>query len=187
MTQGVLINDAALVFELERLLDEPTEEERRLVREVRNLKTVTVKRAPLSVIRHMRMVERQCHQNAAFYARHDPTKSCRMVSGWWHYHSIWALHSIIADKTEMRCITPHPNETFIFSPDPKVTLRLDPDGNGGPVRNGGPVPMMVRLAPDRVRRDAESLLARLRAGDDVDGVPLSLSGYIQCLQPHELI
>jgi len=91
--------------------------------ELREDDVVVVRRAPVEQIAWMRMPASECHSNARWYAKHDPTGKARSVTGWWVQWPDFVLHSVVEMDGQLICITPTPfDETeFPFIPDPKIS------------------------------------------------------------------
>lgn len=155
-----------MIVEIERLMAPATEAEERLNGEIRALDFYNIDRAPKDIIAYMKMKPQQCHQNAGVYARLDPTKQTRHVSGWWKRGGIFYFHSVILADGKLICITPHPDPAQLqFAPDEEIKWH-EADGKMDSTRRGAEVPFLVRDFPDKIIAAAAKARDELLSGAD---------------------
>ena len=53
-----------------------------------------------------RMPPNECHANARWYAKNDPTGRSRAVAGWWVQWPNFVLHFVVEIEGMLICITP---------------------------------------------------------------------------------
>jgi len=147
---------------------EPTQEEVTLLAQIGQMKKHTIQRVPPEQLAYMRMLPQECHQNCFSYVRLDPNKESRMLSGWWYVDDGYVAHSVVQNDTGMFCITPHFNlvDTIEFIPDSQITWHEGPDGRATPLRNGQPIPKVLRTNPRKRIAQVAILRQRLLSGMD---------------------
>lgn len=147
----------------------PTPDEAAIVAAVDDLPVVIVKKVSAEQIAFMRMPDGQCHANADWYARNDPSGRWKMVSGWMHGGDAYVLHSIISDGENYLCLTPFltvDDEYFPFVPDTALCWQDGADGFRHCTRNGVEIGVGVRLHPKAMIAKLTSLKEKLVAGID---------------------
>ncbi len=156
----------AMMAELEKLMKPTSPEEDAIKAEIRALTFNKILRAPDHELAYMRMQPQQCHQNAAAYAKLDPSGTSRHISGWWQRGDIFYFHSVVQVATGLHCITPfRDRDPLQFAPDPEITW-LEADGVMNAERRGAKVPILVREFPERVIEEASTMLEALKKGAD---------------------
>lgn len=156
----------ALLADLEEWSFEPTDWEARTVSEIQSLPIVTVGRGPDDQLAYMRMVARQCHQNAAFMEKNDPEGLTKQVTGWWIQQDNYVLHSIILQAGQYICVTPAPLESadsFDFVPDPKIEWREEGSYRIA-YRDGVEIGKGVRRNPAKAVAEINEIKKRLLSG-----------------------
>src|ERR1700682_1693078 len=91
---------------------------------------VLVRRAPAEQLAWSRMLASQCHGNARWYTKNDPSGKARMVTGWWVQWPNFVLHSVVEIEGRLICITPssfHDDGEIPFIPDAKISWIEDGD------------------------------------------------------------
>lgn len=157
---------AAMIAELERLMEPTCPEEDALNDEIRALKFYEFDRVPDAQLRYMKMEPQRCHQNAAAYEKLDPTGESRHISGWWKRNGIFYLHSVILSQTKLHCITPHPDPARLtFAPDFDIVW-VEADGVMEANRRGAKLPYLVRDFPADVIEEATAARDALLKGAD---------------------
>jgi hypothetical protein len=135
--------------------------------ELREEDVVEVRRAPAEQLAWARMPANECHANARWYVKNDPSGKAKAVVGWWVQWPNFVLHSVIEIEGALICITPSPfNETEIpFIPDPKITW-IEHGEVYSAVRNGQIVGSGVRRFPAFTMAQNAIVRERLVAGVD---------------------
>lgn len=163
-----------MLVELERLVAPTSPAEEALNGEIRGMRFYSIRRAPDDQIAYMRMKPQQCHQNAASYARLDPSGESRHVSGWWKRGGIFYFHSVILSRTRLSCITPHRDGSAVqFAPDFDIAWKVSGEVMNAS-RRGEKVPYLVRDFPDRVIEEAEAARNALLGGADPNSIKIAL-------------
>lgn len=165
--------EKGLRAEFTRVLDMwaflPTEAEAQTVAEIEALPVVTAERESAERLEWARMKPRLCHDNCAWYARNDPTRKAKVVTGWMREPTgNYVLHAVVAIGNEYRCITPIPGEPsrFSFIPDPDIeTIRQD-DHTYRHTRKGFEIGAGIRPNPAKTLRHIEIIRERLASGMD---------------------
>ncbi|MBY5436497.1 hypothetical protein [Rhizobium leguminosarum] len=157
---------AAIMAELERLMAPTSPEEDALNDEIRALKFYEFNRVPDKQLAYMKMEAQRCHQNAAAYAKLDPSGESRQISGWWKRNGIFYFHSVILSQTKLHCITPHKDSAPLkFAPDFEIVW-VETDGVVNADRRGAKLPYLVRDFPDKVIAEATEARDALLKGAD---------------------
>lgn len=165
---------AAMIAELERLMVPASAEEDALNDEIRALTFYKFDRVPDEQLAYMKMEARRCHQNAAAYAKLDPSGESRHVSGWWKRNGIFYLHSVILFQTKLYCITPHPDRAPLqFAPDFEIVW-VESDGVMNASRRGSKLPYLVRDFPEKVIKEATEAYDALMKGADPRSIKIAL-------------
>lgn len=160
-----------------RVLDQwavtPTAGERATLAAIQSLPVVRVERVPSALIAYMRMKERLCHDNCAWYEKNDPSGEWKAVTGWLMDQTTgnYVLHAVIRSASgDYRCITPTPQvsiQQFDFIPDPAIVTTRDEDGYFRHVREGYVLGAGIRPDPAKTIARIEVARARIMAGDDL--------------------
>jgi hypothetical protein len=165
---------AAMIVELERLMAPTSADENALNDEIRALDFYEIRRVPDEQMAYMRMEAQRCHQNAAAYAKLDPSGESRQVSGWWKRGSIFYFHSVVLSRTKLHCITPHRDRAALqFAPDFDI-LWLEADGLMNADRRGSKPPYLVRDSPEKVIAQATEAHDALMKGADPRSIKIAL-------------
>jgi hypothetical protein len=124
-----------------------------------------VHRASPGQLAWARMPANECHTNARWYAKNDPTGSARAVSGWWVQWPNFVLHSVVEIEGALICITPSAfNETeFPFILDPKISW-VENGEHYSAVRDDKIVGVGVRVFPAFTMAQNAIVRERLLAG-----------------------
>lgn len=159
-----------------RVLDQwakpPSNAEQEALAAIQTLPIIRVQRAPRGQIAWMRMKERLCHDNCAWYEENDPTKGWKAVTGWIVDQATgnYVLHAVICSSSgEYRCITPIPHASiqwFDFIPDPSIVTTRDDRGHYHHVREGFALGVGLRPDPARTIAEAQAARDRIMAGED---------------------
>lgn len=159
----------------------PSLGERATLAAIQSLPIVRVERVPPAKVAWMRMKERLCHDNCAWYEKNDPSGSSKAVTGWLIDQTTgnYVLHAVIRSSSgEYLCITPTPHapiQHFDFIPDPTiVTTRCD-DGHYCHMREGYVLGAGIRPDPVKTIARIQVARARIMAGDDLLEAMRSLS------------
>lgn len=165
---------AAMIAELERLMVPASAEETALNDEIRALTFYKFDRVPDEQLTYMKMEAQRCHQNAAAYAKLDPSGESRHVSGWWKRNGIFYFHSVILSQTKLYCITPHPDRAPLqFAPDFEIVWR-ESGGVMNADRRGSKLPYLVRDFPEKVIEEATAAHEALIKGADPRSIKIAL-------------
>ncbi|SEI22559.1 hypothetical protein [Tardiphaga sp. OK245] len=138
-----------------------------LCSELREQDVLLVPRASAEQLAWARMPANQCHANARWYEKNDPTGNARAVVGWWVQWPNFVLHSIIETKGQLICITPSSiKEMKIpFIRDPKISWVEDGDVYSA-IRNDHVIGHGVRMFPAYTAAQTAVFRDRLLAGID---------------------
>jgi hypothetical protein len=133
--------------------------------DLREEDVVMVHRASPGQLAWARMPANECHTNARWYAKNDPTGSARAVSGWWVQWPNFVLHSVVEIEGALICITPSAfNETeFPFILDPKISW-VENGEHYSAVRDDKIVGVGVRVFPAFTMAQNAIVRERLLAG-----------------------
>ncbi|WP_201314366.1 hypothetical protein [Dyella sp. EPa41] len=169
-----------------RVLDqwsaEPSAGEMEALAAIQSLPVVRVDRVPADQLAKMRMKERLCHDNCAWYEANDPAGEWKAVTGWIVDVATgnFVLHAVIRSPAgEYACITPVPHvsaRSFDFIPDPYIFTTRRADNSFLHVRNGHVFGTGVRPNPAKTIADVKIARAKIEAGHDPVEVLRSLSG-----------
>lgn len=174
---------AAMMRELERWASPPSKEEAQLLKAVEALPFRTVERLPDDQLAYMRMEPQQCHANAAAYARLDPTRRSRQVSGWWRRGPMLFFHSVVETQGQLACITPSAGPRLLeFAEDPEIAWHAQGEVMQA-TRGGLPVPYVLREDPERVLRVVSEMKSALASGADPMQVTLDFETFTASVPP----
>lgn len=154
---------AALV-DIARWLEPPTAAEADLFAVVSALPLLRIPRGSPEMLAYCRMEAQQCHLNASAYARLDPTKRSKMVSGWWKRGDDFVFHSVIHNGDTYACVTPFDENELHFAPDEAITWDELGDGRRIARRDGAELPYGLRADPAKTMAQAELVRTRLLSG-----------------------
>jgi hypothetical protein len=135
--------------------------------ELREEDVVVIRRAPAGQLAWSRMPANECHANARWYVKNDPSGKARAVVGWWVQWPNFVLHSVVEVEGALICMTPSQfNEAEIpFIPDPKIGW-IENGEVYSAIRNGQIVGPGVRKFPEFAMAQNEIVRERLIAGVD---------------------
>jgi hypothetical protein len=135
--------------------------------ELREEDVVVIHRAPAEQLAWARMPVNECHANARWYAKNDPSGKARAVAGWWVQWPNFVLHSVIEIEGALICITPSPfcEAEIPFIPDPKISW-MEHGEVYSAIRNGQVVGPGVRVFPAFTMAQNAIVRERLLAGGD---------------------
>jgi hypothetical protein len=71
--------------------------------DLREEDVVMIRRASPDQLAWARMPANECHANARWYAKNDPTGKARAVSGWWVQWPNFVLHSVVEIEGALIC------------------------------------------------------------------------------------
>lgn len=126
----------------------PSAWEAAICAELRNQIARIVPLAPADQLASMGTRANECHTNARWYAKNDPTGKIRFVTGWWVQWPNFVLHSVIEQDGQLICITPNSfgEARLPFIADPKISWVEDGKVYSA-IRDGQVIGVGVRAFP----------------------------------------
>ncbi|MER8417908.1 hypothetical protein [Mesorhizobium sp. M1329] len=145
----------------------PTPWEAAVVAELLDREFRHVERLSDQELQYMRMPSNECHANARWFEKNDPTRQAKSVTGWWVQGLNFVLHSVLSNGKDYRCITPSIGDerNIPFIPDIAITW-IETGEVYSATRNGQLIGVGVRRFPALTIAQNAIIRSRLLAGYD---------------------
>ena len=158
-----------ILSQLDRWSFPSSEWEKKTVGEVSNLPVTFVPRMPMDQLITMGMQPNECHENAWFLQENDLDDETIHVVGWIDGgEGRYALHSVCEVAGRLICVTPVPfvqHAPFRFIRDDEIVVSVGV-ASFDFTRSGHEIGIGLRMHPERVIAECDTIKRRLLSGED---------------------